>query len=109
MDLIFSINLPRWGKMLIVEISPVITMPLHSKQNLGQCLQVSRVNKKHARNMSGAHCDCYSQGSSTHYVLRSFPNQNFMWAFLGGESKNTELKNNPVFEVLTIQNTDVET
>ena len=39
MDLIFSMNLPHWGKMLIVEISPVITMPLLSKQNLGQCLQ----------------------------------------------------------------------
>ena len=109
MDLIFSINLPHWGKMLIVEISPVITMPLLSKQNLGQRLQVSRLNKKPARNMSGTYCDCYSQSSRTHYVLRSFPNQNFVWAFLGGESKNTKLKNNLVFEVLTIQHTDVET
>lgn len=109
MDLIFSINLPHWGKMLIAEISSVITMPLLSKQNLGQHLQVSRVNKKPARNMSGTHRDCYSQSSSTHYVLRSFPNQNFVWALLGGQSKNTKLKNNLVFEVLTIHNTDVET
>lgn len=28
---------------------------------------------------------------------------------MGGETKNTKLKNNLVFEVLTIQNTDVET
>lgn len=55
MDLIFFINLPHWGKMLAVEISLVIIMPLLSKWNLGQHLKGSWVNKKHARKTSRTH------------------------------------------------------
>lgn len=60
MDLIFSVNLPRWGKTLIAEISLVITMPPLSEQNLGQHLKVSWVS-----NMSRTLYCYYLQCSST--------------------------------------------
>lgn len=58
MDLILSMNLPRWEKV-IAEISLEITMPPLSEQNLGQHLKVSW-----ASNMSRTHYCCYFQSSS---------------------------------------------
>lgn len=86
-ELIFSINLPNWEKAVIVEIDFVATMPLLSKQNLGQHPKVGWVFKKHARNMSEAHFCYYSQSRNPHYVLSCSSGQNSVWPFVGSKNK----------------------